>query len=243
MKLTIALSAIALACVGTVNAYSANLDGLYGLVCATHAQAEATSASGATGTDLFTDTSIFQVITGYALGTQVEQNVTESTCFIQAAQTKAFMDTITDSVYTIGVEVYTFSFANIGTQASTLLISLNNLLIQLSDQATACQDNLKIKQFASRTQTASGVSNLVFTLVYGIGYNFLAEYVTFLPAGNQQTLNIASLNIFNMGYSYFTTFAPIDCQALGFNFGLFVSELLEAKTDTTVAFVEVQTFA
>ena len=152
------------------------------------------------------------------------------------------MDTITDNLYTIGTELSQFTFSNIGTEASSLIIALNNLLIQLSDQATACQDNLKIKQFASRTQTASGVSNLVFSLSYGIGYNFAAQYLTFLPPGSQQNLNIASLNIYNYFYEYIITGTLIDCQELGFNFGLFISDALEAKTDTFVAMTEVQSF-
>jgi hypothetical protein len=59
---------------------------------------------------------------------------------------------------------------------------------------------------------------------------------------SQQKLNVAALNIFNSFYKYFASSTLIDCQNLGFNFGLFVSETLEAKTDTTVNFVEIQAF-
>lgn len=90
MKL-IALTAI-VALTGIANAaYSANLQSLYGYVCESNAQkanlvydATTNPPSYTSGSTLYTDNSIYQILTGFALGTQVEQNVTDSTCFGQA---------------------------------------------------------------------------------------------------------------------------------------------------------------
>ncbi len=117
------------------------------------------------------------------------------------------------------------------------------MLIQLSDQAIACQDNLKIKQFASRTQSISGVFNALFTVSYGVGYNYLADYLTFMPAADQTDMNLAAVTMADYVYNYFSTGTLIDCQDFGYYWGVFVSEFLEARIDTTVAFIEVQTFA
>jgi hypothetical protein len=57
----------------------------------------------------------------------------------------------------------------------------NSLIVQQSVQMVACQDSVKIKQFATRTQTISGFSNFVFTMAYGIGWDFVKQYVTFIP--------------------------------------------------------------
>jgi hypothetical protein len=241
MKL-IALT-MALLAVGKVSAsYSADLETFYGYICDDHTQVEELTGTTSASYLPYTDNSFFQFITGSALGMQSEQNITDSTCFPQAYQTKEFMDAIADYIYSIITGLISFDFTDLSSDATNLLIQLNNLVIQLSDQNTACQSTLFIKQFAARTQTIPGLFNAIFSLGYGIGYNFLATYVTFLPAGTQQNLNIASLNLFNYVYEYFSAGTLIDCQEFGFNVGLFLSEFLEAKIETTVAFADVQDF-
>lgn len=137
-----------------------------------------------------------------------------------------------------------FQFTDVSTNFADLLLDTNNLLIQFSDQAIACQDSVKIKQFSTRTSKLSGLFNWIFTITYGVGYDFARYYISALPANSsQQPMNIAALNIFNYFYNYFATGSLVDCQGLGFNIGLFVSESLEAKVDTTVAFIEVAKFA
>lgn len=241
MKL-IAITLAALLAVGKVSAYSAGLTTFYGYICDDHTQVESLAYTTSASYLPYTDNSIFQMITGGMLGMQNAQNITDSSCFPQAYQTKAFMDTITDYMYTIVTNAMDFSFSTMSSDFTYLAISFNSLIIQLSDQNTACQQTLFIKQFASRTQTIPGLFNAIFSLGYGIGYNFLAAYVTFLPAGNQQNLNIASLNIFNFIVEYFVSGTLIDCQEFGFNMGLFMSEFLEAKIDTTVSFSEVSSW-
>lgn len=152
------------------------------------------------------------------------------------------MDTIADYLYSIVSDTVSFSFTDFTTNLAGLAVQLNNIIIQTSDQNTACQNSLFIKQFAARTQTIPGLFNAIFSIAYGVGYNFATEYLTFLPAAEQQDLNIAALNLFNDFYAYAVDGTLFDCQELGFNLGLFLSEFLEAKIETTVAFSEVQEF-
>lgn len=104
MKLTILLSSALLATIGyaqtnttdnststnttaatstPVYVYSTGLADLYGMVCQDNNQSRL-MANLTAGGQLFYDNSPFQFITGYALGTQVQANVTDSTCFGQA---------------------------------------------------------------------------------------------------------------------------------------------------------------
>ena len=184
MKL-IAITLAALLAVSKVSAFSADLETFYGYVCDDHTQAEDLYYTTSASYLPYTDNSIFQMITGAALGMQNSQNITDSTCFPQAYQTKGFMDTIADYLYSIVTNAMALSFSDMSSDFTYLAINFNSLIIQLSDQNTACQTNLFIKQFASRTQTIPGLFNAIFSLAYGVGYNFLAEYVTFLPAGSQ----------------------------------------------------------
>ena len=41
------------------------------------------------------------------------------------------------------------------------------MLVQYSNQLTACQSIVRIKQFQTRVSTYSGILDLAFTLVYG----------------------------------------------------------------------------
>ena len=166
-------------------------------------------------------------------------NITDSSCFVQAYQTKQILDTMADYTYSLVTDVAAFSFSDAAGDLTNLAIQLNSFNIQMSDQNTACVNKLFIDQFATRTQTIPGLFNAIFTLSYGVGYNFLAEYVSFLPAGTQQDMNIAALNIFNQFYSYFADGTLMDCQELGLNVGLMMSEFLEAKIPTSVDYTEV----
>lgn len=50
-------------------------------------------------------------------------------------------------------------------------------------------------------------------------------------------MNTAAIGIYNKFAALFTAATPIDLTALGYDFGMFLSESLSAKTDTTVAYI------
>ena len=110
------------------NGYSVTLHNLYAGFCQETTQSSLASDGTSSGA-LFTDNSPFQFVTGFALGTQVQQNVTESDCFIQANQTKTFLDTMVDSSYLIMSESMAFDFTNLGSNFATLVAYFNNYLI------------------------------------------------------------------------------------------------------------------
>jgi hypothetical protein len=84
MKITLALAVLSLAGYASAT-YSDNLKTLYGYVCDEYEQMSMYTAGDSTAPEsLYSDNSIFQMITGYNLGTQVERGVTTSTCFGQA---------------------------------------------------------------------------------------------------------------------------------------------------------------
>jgi hypothetical protein len=87
------------------------------------------------------------------------------------------LDQIADACFTSVNLLLAFDFNGLTAEVSTIFKYINNMLIQTADQNIACQDSLKIKQLAARTKTASGFFNLVYSLVYGIGYNILTNYV------------------------------------------------------------------
>lgn len=154
------------------------------------------------------------------------------------------MDSIVDETYAVGLKLAVFDLTGISANFGKLLLDSNNLLIQFADQAIACQDGVKIKQFSTRTSQLSGLFNWMFTVGYGVGYDYAHNALpSFLPALTQQPLNVASLNIVNPLIAYFSLGTLINCQEFGFNLGLFISESLEAKVDTSVAFIEVAKFA
>jgi len=74
-----------------------------------------------------------------------------------------------------------FNFQTFSSSFMQVAYDANSLIVQQSVQMVACQDSVKIKQFATRTQTISGFSNFVFTMAYGIGWDFVKQYVTFIP--------------------------------------------------------------
>jgi hypothetical protein len=81
MKL-IALT-VALLAVGKATAFSADLETFYGYLCDDHTQTESLYYSTSASYLPYTDNSIFQFLTGAALGMQNDQNITDSTCFPQ----------------------------------------------------------------------------------------------------------------------------------------------------------------
>jgi hypothetical protein len=150
------------------------------------------------------------------------------------------MDAVADEVYNMGINLMAFDLSAFSKNFSLFLVEINNLLIQFSDQALACQDGVKIKQFSTRTSQLSGFFNWVFTIGYGIGLDFIIPPAT--PA-DAQPMHTAALAIYNHIFNYFATNTKINCQDLGYNLGIMVSESLEARVDTTVAFIEVAKFA
>lgn len=115
--------------------------------------------------------------------------------------------------------------------------------MQTSDHAIACQTKIAIKQFATRTQKVSGFTNWLFTLGYGVGYKYFNDYlitqgVTFLPDLGTPTL-YTCVNEVYLSISNFFTAGTLNCRDLGFYLGQCMAESLEAKTESSVAFVEV----
>jgi hypothetical protein len=92
MKL-IALTAALATMVGFASAntytYSDNLKALYGIICTPHDQKidlnyDAVTKVYTDSGSKYIDNSIFQFVTGYSLGTLAQQNITGSSCFVQA---------------------------------------------------------------------------------------------------------------------------------------------------------------
>jgi hypothetical protein len=92
----------------------------------------------------------------------------------------------------------------------------------------------------------SGLFNQVFTIVYGLTFDkYLAPLLgSSLTPADEQPLNIAVNNLLK---SYRDksdgTVDHFECFGLGKDFGLLLSEVLEAKTESIVQFVEVQKFS
>jgi hypothetical protein len=113
------------------------------------------------------------------------------------------------------------------------------LVIQLSSQQIACQEIVKIKQLQTRTNTVSGFSNFGFTLLYGIFFDDIKGYLSFLPVPEgQQKLRTSGKAVYNMVSELFKSGSKIECYDFGMQMGVFISEMLEAKTDNTVALIE-----
>jgi hypothetical protein len=186
----------------------------------------------------------WEALLGYALGTQANTTDESSTCYGQVDETYRFFDTIVTQVYDI---VNTFSFDTVSSKVAILAQNINNLVIQLSDQNIACQDNVKVKQLATRTSKISGVFNWVFTIAYALTFD---EYIKptlgkYLPTPEMdQKLKDGLIGIYDQIKAIIDAPEnPVDCHKLGYNFGVFVSESLEAKVESFVQFVEVQKFA
>ncbi len=92
------------------------------------------------------------------------------------------------------------------------------------------------------------MTNLVFTLLYGIGYKYAYDalpstYQSFLPDVGTTNLYTCFNGMYTSLYDYFSAGTLINCRDFGFYLGQCVAETLSAKTESTVALVEVQTFA
>lgn len=135
-------------------------------------------------------------------------------------------------MYTIGLSFYSLDISGASSGLTTLAIILNSLIIQLSDQNSACQTDLFIKQFATRTKTLPGLFNAIFTAVYGIGFNYATAAAGWTTTPTE--MNAAYKVVQDTLIAYFTTFTPMDCQVLGKNFGILWSQFLEAKIDSTI---------
>ena len=130
---------------------------------------------------------------------------------------------------------------SLSTNLGSLMLNVNNLFIQYNDQAIACEVQTMIQQFAARTQTVSGLSNWIFTIAYGTFYPLLQSYLsTYLPSNGNQEMYTSVMSVFDQLYTFFTVATPMNCQQLGYMVGLWVSDSLQAKVDTSVAVIAVQ---
>jgi len=227
------------------NAYSTGLEKIYGYICSSEAQAYYDPTDTSNTYTIYTDNSPFQFVTGFALGEQLQQWATTSTCFNQAYQTKTFLDDIADELYTIGYNLYNLDFSSFQTDLATLTLDFNNLLIQYNDQSIGCETSAKIQQFATRTQTVSGFSNWVFTIFYGTFYNMIQAIPaisSYVPQIADQGMYTAVMYIYGQLYTYYTSgFATtMNCQMIGFYAGQWLADSLSTYVDTTVALVQIQ---
>jgi len=227
------------------NAYSTGLETIYGYVCSSEAQVEYDPTDSSATSTLYTDNSIWQFVTGFALGEQLQQGATTSTCFSQAYQTKTFLDDVCDQLYTIGYNLYNLDFSTFQTDIATLTLDFNNLLIQYNDQSIGCQTQNKIVQFATRTQTVSGFSNWMFTIFYGTFYNMIQTiptYGAYLPQIADQPMYTAVMYIYGQIYDFYTSgyTTTMNCQLIGYYAGQWLAESLSTYVETTVALVQIQ---
>ena len=144
------------------------------------------------------------------------------------------MEQIVIDLYTI---FSSFSLTTLQSNFQSIVGDVNNIMIQAADMLQACETSTLISQTSMRLTTASGISNLAFSVFYGIGYNIMTNYLSFIPAVPQQPMNIAFWNIVNPIMTYFSAGTALNCQNLGLNFGLLTSEIYEWKIHTTVAII------
>jgi hypothetical protein len=95
----------------------------------------------------------------------------------------------------------------------------------------------------TRTNKISGVTNWIFTIGYGFVFDKIkGELPSFIPVPTtNQKVGDSGFSLYNMVSTYAAdTTKKIDCFELGRQFGLFLSEVLEAKVDSYVPLVEAQ---
>lgn len=232
------LSMIALATVAFV-ANAATLTDVYQKICS--GETYITNVNNVPQTSIYYQP--WEALLGFALGTQADATDSASTCYKQVDETYKFIDTIVTQGYDI---VNNFDFNTVSAKFQILVQNVNNLVIQLSDQNIACQDSVKVKQLATRTSKVSGLFNWVFTVAYGLTFD---DYIKpmiggFLPAPpTNQKFKDAFYGLIDQVKAFAENQSPIDCHLAGFNLGMITSELLEAKVESYVQFVEVQKFA
>lgn len=233
------LSLIALATVAFVAQGQSTvpaLNTLYSNVCLGKAYAAAGS------TPAYTAFEPWEFIKGYALGSQSNITDTSSTCYGQVEQTYKFIDNMVDGGYSWATQILAGNLDTVSDNVQILFQGMNNLVIQLSDQVIACQESVKIKQLQTRTNKISGATNWAFTLAYGFFFDDIKAQLSFLPMpATDQKIRTSGQAIYNLigNYAQDTT-QKIDCWELGRQFGLFISETLEAKVDSYVPLVEAQ---
>ena len=183
----------------------------------------------------------WEFLKGYALGTQVNITDPSSTCYQQVNQTFEFINEIVDNGYSWAQQILSMDFSTSSSNAQNMFQNLNNFVIQLSDQTIACQDSVKIKQLQTRTNKISGFTNWVFTLTYGFFFDKIKGILPLpVPEANQK-VGEAGYSFYNMISAYAAdTTKKIDCWEVGRQFGLFLSETLEAKVESKVPLVEAQ---
>ena len=111
------------------------------------------------------------------------------------------MEQIVIDLYTI---FSSFSLSTLQSNFQSIVGDVNNIMIQAADMLQACETSTLISQTSMRLTTASGISNLAFSVFYGIGYNIMTNYLSFIPAVPQQPMNIAFWNIVNPIMAYFS---------------------------------------
>ena len=86
--------------------------------------------------------------------------------------------------------------------------------------------------------------NWVFTIAYGLTFDdYIKPHLGFLPVpATNQLIKTGITGLYDQLYTFFNTGAALDCHELGKNWGIIVSESLEAKVESFVQFVEVQKF-
>jgi len=109
----------------------------------------------------------------------------------------------------------------------------------MSTQQIACQEIVKIKQLQTRTNTVSGFSNFGFTLLYGVFFDDIKGYLSFLPVPEgQQKIRTSGKAVYDIVSQSFKSGTKIECFNFGLQIGTFISEILEAKTDNDVVLIE-----
>jgi hypothetical protein len=98
------------------------------------------------------------------------------------------------------------------------------LMVEMSDQMVACKDSVKIKQLDTRLSSFAGFFNLLFT----VGWSFIER--------DNNKLYVSMMNLFpNIGTA--------SCSDLGYNFGKFVANLLEAESPQEVFYNSVSSLS
>jgi hypothetical protein len=170
------------------------------------------------------------MLLGFLRGQQKTRTSTTTSCYLQGIQTYNFINAIYNGLETTFIKL-TFSFDVV----KDLFLNFNNLFVQLSDQATACQDLNKVKQFTTRTTKVSGLMNFVYTAGYGS-----VPFSKFGISGWGDTdLYSAESKLFFGLYDGFTRNTPLTCETMGYYFGVIYSEMLDFRIDDTVYFTEV----
>ena len=193
----------------------------------------------------------WEFLYGFALGTQVDDTDTTSTCYGQVEETYKFLDNVATYAYDLITNTISLDFTDFSTNTQYLFQNINYLMIQQADQAIACQTGVFVKQFATRTAKLSGFMNTLFTAVYGSIFDPLIKplistysWLSWIPTpSSDQKIYTGGSDIYTQFAAFFTSGTKFDCRTLGKDFGYIISQILEAKVESSVQFVEVQKYA